>query len=156
HDIFQHANEFPAAETVDFPLSDEALQFHKSGRPFLHNQLPFWMATAIGKLIILLIPILGVLYPMMRFLPNLFDWMMRSKISRLYGELRFLEEEIEAAHGVGDKENNMREIAARLDRLEGQATRLKMPLSYASMLYILQNHIDLVRQRLHKEPTQKP
>jgi len=149
HDIFQHANEFPAPEASDFPLSDEALQFHKSGRPFLHNQLPFWMATAIGKLIILLIPILGVLYPMMRFLPNLFDWMMRSKISRLYGELRFLEEEIEATRGAG----NVQDIAARLDRLEMQASRLRMPLAYASMMYILQNHIDLVRQRLQKAPT---
>jgi len=107
------------------------------------------MATAIGKLIILLIPILGVLYPMMRFLPNLFDWMMRSKISRLYGELRFLEEEIEATRGAG----NVQDIAARLDRLEMQASRLRMPLAYASMMYILQNHIDLVRQRLQKAPT---
>ena len=33
-DIFQHANQFPAAESIDLPLSREALQFYKSGRPF--------------------------------------------------------------------------------------------------------------------------
>ncbi|HKN10908.1 MAG TPA: TAXI family TRAP transporter solute-binding subunit [Pseudomonadota bacterium] len=72
--IFHHANAFPAAEAIDIPLSDEALRFYKSGLPFLHDYFPFWMAALIGKLIILLIPILGVLYPMTRLLPRLYDW----------------------------------------------------------------------------------
>ena len=42
--IFQQAGQFPAAEAIDIPLSDEALQFYKSGRPFLNNFMPFWMA----------------------------------------------------------------------------------------------------------------
>src|SRR6516162_9547709 len=72
--IFNRANAFPAAEAIDIPLSDEALRFYKSGLPFLHDYFPFWMAALIGKLIILLIPILGVLYPMVRFLPRLYFW----------------------------------------------------------------------------------
>jgi hypothetical protein len=51
------------------------------------------MAALIGKLIILLIPILGVLYPMTRLLPRLYDWAMRSKLLRMYGELRLLEDD---------------------------------------------------------------
>src|SRR5262249_15908788 len=51
---------------------------------FLHDYFPFWMAALLGKLIILLIPILGLLYPMMRFLPGLYDWAMRSKVLRMY------------------------------------------------------------------------
>jgi hypothetical protein len=43
-------------------------------------------------------------------------------------------------------------MVARLDRLEGQANRLRVPVAYASMLYMLRNHIDLVRERLRKEP----
>ncbi len=139
--IFQRANEFPAAEAYGLPLSDEALRFYKSGPPFLHNYLPFWVAELIGKLIILLIPILGVLYPMMRFLPVLYDWTMRRKISRLYGELRFLEEELETLSG----KNAAGKIAIQLEQLEQQANRLKVPVAYASMLYMLRLHIDLVR-----------
>jgi hypothetical protein len=78
--MFQHANEFPAAEAIGIPLSNEALRFYKSGQPLLHDYLLFWMAVLTGKLIVLLIPILGVLYPMMRSLPRLYDWMMRSKV----------------------------------------------------------------------------
>ena len=142
--IFQRANEFPAAEAFGLPLSDEALRFYKSGPPFLHNYLPFWAAELIGKLIILLIPILGVLYPMMRLLPLLYDWTMRRKISRLYGELRFLEEELEAVRG----KNVASKIAVQLEKLEHEASRLRVPVAYASMLYILRHHIDLVRTSL--------
>ena len=145
--IFNRANEFPAAEAVDIPLSNEALRFYKSGPPFLHDYFPFWMAALIGKLIILLIPILGVLYPMMRLLPRLYDWMMRSKILRMYGELRLLEGEMA---NVGSGGHNTGEMIARLNRLEEQANNARVPVAYASMLYGLRDHIDLVRGALKK------
>src|SRR5215470_1607811 len=145
--IFHHDNEFPAAEAIDIPLSGEAQRFYKSGLPFLHEYFPFWMAALLGKLIILLIPILGVLYPMMRSLPRLYHWMMRSKILRMYGELRLLENETSKARGSGC---DTRDMIARLDHLEEQANHARMPVSYASMLYGLRDHIDLVRERLKK------
>ena len=146
--IFQHANQFPAAEAIEIPLSSEAQQFYKTGRPFLHNYLPFWMATLVGKLIVLLIPILGLLYPMMRTLPPLYDWLMKSKILRLYGELRYLEDEMADARRTG---RDMSGMIEQLDRLEAQANLLRIPVAYASMLYMLRNHIDLVRERLKKQ-----
>ena len=145
--IFQHANQFPAAESIDLPLSREALQFYKSGRPFLHNYLPFWVAELFGTLIILLIPLFGVLYPMIRSLPPLYDWLMRSKITRIYGELRFLEDEIIDARRTG---RDISAMAVQLDHLEEQANHLKIPVAYASRLYELRNHIDVVRERLQK------
>lgn len=148
--IFQHANQFPAAESIDLPLSREALQFYKSGRPFLHNYLPFWVAELFGTLILLFIPILGVLYPLIRSLPRLYDWLMRSKITRIYGELRFLEDEITEAHRTV---RDVSAMVAQLDHLEEQANHLRIPLTYASMLYTLRDHIDAVRENLRKEPT---
>jgi hypothetical protein len=145
--IFNRANTFPAAEAVDMPLSSEAQRFYKSGLPFLNDYLPFWMAALAGKLIILLIPILGVLYPMTRLLPRLYDWLMRSRILRLYGELRLLEDEMANARDTG---RDMREMIARLDRLEAHANQLRIPVAYASMLYMLRNHIDIVREGLKK------
>jgi hypothetical protein len=41
-------------------------------------------------------------------------------------------------------------MIARLDSLEEQANHLRMPVAYASMLYMLRNHIDLVREGLKK------
>jgi TRAP-type uncharacterized transport system substrate-binding protein len=147
--IFQRASRFPAAEASGIPLSGEAMQFYKTGRPFLHNFLPFWMATLVGKLIVLLIPILGLLYPMMRFLPVLYDWLMRSKIMNIYGELRILEDQIVDARQAG---RDVRPMVAQLEQLEGRANALRIPVAYTSMLYILRNHIDLVRERLPRQP----
>jgi hypothetical protein len=146
--IFQRANEFPAAEAIDIPLSNEALRFYKSGPPFLQDYLPFWMAVLTGKLIILLVPIFGVLYPMTQFLPRLYDWMMRSKVLRMYGELRVLEDEVTDAGGTG---RDTRKMVARLDRLEQRAKHLRVPVAYASMLYTLRIDIDLVREDLEKQ-----
>jgi len=148
--IFQHANQFPAAEGIDIPLSREALQFYKSGRPFLHNYLPFWVAELFGTLILLLIPILGVLYPLIRSLPPGYSWLMRSKIARIYGELRFLEDKIMEARRTGGDTSAM---VAQFDHLEEQANHLRIPVTYASMLYELRDHIDVVRERLQKQPT---
>jgi TRAP transporter TAXI family solute receptor len=145
--IFQRANEFPAAEGIDIPLSSEAQRFYKSGPPFLHDYLPFWMAELTGALIILLIPILGVLYPMARFLPRSFDWMMRRKVLRMYGELRLLEDEMTNPLSSG---RDRRDMVAQLDRLEQQANHIKMPVAYASMLYTFRDHIDFVREGLKK------
>ena len=148
--IFNRANEFPAAEAINMPLSSEAARFYKSGLPFLHDYFPFWMAALLGKLIILLIPILGVLYPMIRFLPRLYDWLMRSKILRMYGELRLLEGEMANAHGG----RHTSEMIAQLDRLEEEANHTRVPVAYASMLYGLRDHIDLVREalKIHADP----
>ena len=146
--IFQHANQFPAGEVVDIPLSNVALQFYKSGPPLLQNYLPFWIAELTGKLIILLIPILGVLYPMTQLLPRLYDWAMRSKVLRMYRELRFLEDEITGALDTG---GDTSEMIVRLDHLDEQANHVKIPVAYASMLYLLRDHIDFVRGKIPRQ-----
>jgi hypothetical protein len=72
---------------------------------------------------------------------------MRSRILRLYGELRLLENEMAGARDAG---HDTREMIARLDRLEAHANHLRVPVAYASMLYMLRNHIDIVREGLKK------
>jgi len=142
--IFRRAGEFPAAEAMEVPLSDEAAQFYKAGRPFLQNYLPFWMAALVGKLLVLLIPIIGVIYPLLRFVPTIYGWSMRRKTSRFHEELRFLEEELEAGPAALDAASAL----TRLDRIEQQANHLRLPTAYASMQYILRHHIALVRERV--------
>ena len=143
--IFNRANEFPAAEAVELPLSSEAMRFYKSGLPFLREYFTFWMAELIGRLAILLIPIVGVLLPMAHFLPRIYNWAMRLRILRMYGELRLLEDATSRTPG-----SDRHEMLAGLDRLEEQVNHLKVPVAYANLLYELRTHIDLVREVLRK------
>jgi TRAP transporter TAXI family solute receptor len=141
--IFQRAGRFPAAEGTDVPLSDEAVQFYKSGLPLLQSNFPFWLASLIGRLLVLLLPIVAVLYPIMRFLPALYGWVMRARIAQLYGELRFLEDEMGAGAGAAGMD-----LVERLDGLEKKASHLKVSIAYESMMDLLRNRIAVVRDRL--------
>jgi len=52
-----------------------------------------WIGTAAGVSGAIMIAInLGVLYPMIRFLPSFYGWLMRSKVLRLCGELALLDQ----------------------------------------------------------------
>lgn len=150
--IFQKAGQFPAAEAIDIPLSDEAQRFYKSGRPFLQEYLPFWMATLVERVLVVFIPLAVVLYPMIKFLPQMYDWLMQSRILRLYDEMRSIEKEIESEGQV----HNLDAISAKLDQLSQRANQLRLPTTYASTLYTLRSHLNLVRARLATSLDRKP
>jgi TRAP-type uncharacterized transport system substrate-binding protein len=146
--IFQKAGQFPAAEPIDLPLSAEAQRFYKSGRPFLQGYLPFWIATLVEKLLVVLIPLAALLYPAFRFLPQTYDWMMQLKIRRLYDQIRSIESDMEAQ----GPEFDAMALNTKLDQIDDRANHLDLPTVYASNLYTLRSHIDLVRTRLAKMP----
>ena len=142
--IFHKAGQFPAAESIDLPLSDEARQFYKSGRPFLQRHLPFWLAVLVGRMLVVLIPVVGVIYPLVRFMPALYGMAMQRRIFRLYRELRFLDHDLESRV----EGHNIDELNVRLDVLEEKANQLRVPVFYASLLYTLRMHITLVREKI--------
>jgi hypothetical protein len=144
--IFNKAGQFPAAEATDLPLSNSARQYYKSGRPFLQRYLPFWLGVLVGQLLVLAIPVVGVLYPMLRLAPALYGWGMRRRIFRLYGQLKFLELELDQRH----PEQDVTDLAGKLDRLEARANHLRMPAAFAHLLYTLRMHMNLVRARIEK------
>lgn len=144
--IFQKPGQFPAAEEEDLPLSREARRYYRSGDPFLQRYLPFWLAVFAGRTLVLLIPLLGVAFPLLRLLPALYGWGMRRRIFRLYGELKLIELEFEA-HGRSATES----MLTRLEQLDERANLLRVSDTFATLLYTLRVHINLVRNRLSAE-----
>jgi len=67
---------------------------------------------------------------------------VRSRIYRLYGELKLLEREIGSRNGALPIEQWL----AHLDRIEQAAARMGTPASHASEAYTLREHIALVRR----------
>ncbi|HKQ24877.1 MAG TPA: TAXI family TRAP transporter solute-binding subunit [Burkholderiales bacterium] len=144
--IFQKAGQFPAAEPIDLPLSEQAQRFYQTGPPFLQRYLPFWLAVFVARLLLLLIPILGVAYPTVRLLQAIYGWGMRRRIFNLYGELKFLEADLEARAPGAPAED----LQASLEKLEFRANHMRVPVGFAHMLYTLRTHIGLVRARLEQ------
>ncbi|HLB15245.1 MAG TPA: TAXI family TRAP transporter solute-binding subunit [Burkholderiales bacterium] len=142
--LFHRAGEFPNPRQVDFPLSTEAERFYRSGTRFLQRYLPFWAATLVDRLVVLLIPVVALMIPLMRIAPALYGWRARSRIYKWYGQLKFLEEAWRRDPGARPRE----EWLAELDRLEARVNRIRTPLAFANQLYILREHIGLVRRAI--------
>lgn len=143
--LFHATGQFPAPETLDLPLGTHARQFYKTGPPFLQRHLPFWLAVLVQQLLILLIPVVGVLYPLVRFSPALYSWLQNHRIYKLYSELMQLEDEI-----ASSPSHHANDYLARLGQLEQRASHLSLPISFQPLVYGLRLHIDVVRQRFQK------
>ena len=144
--ILQRPAQFPAAEPVDVPLSDEARQFYKSGGNFLQRHLPFWLWVFASRLLVVLVPLLGAVYPLVQLVPSAIAFEMERRIDRLYEELRGIEDRIGAP---GAKAG---ELERELDRFDDKVRTVRVPASYARTLYTLKHHASLVRQRLARVP----
>ncbi len=142
--LFQHAGQFPAGEPMDVPLSSDAQHFYKSGLPFLYRSFPFWFAVLVERLLILLIPLAGLLYPIFRVLPAVYFGAMQRRILRLYSELKRVERDLDEQ----PTQENSANLVARVDKLEERANRLRVPLTLSQNLYQLKAHIHLVRGRM--------
>lgn len=150
--LFQRPGEFPNARQVDFPLSKEADRFYKSGTRLFQRYMPFWLATLIERTIVLLIPLVAIVLPVMRFAPALYGWRARSRVYKWYGQLKFLEREL-------DEDPDARTRAdwlAELERIEDHVHRVATPLAFANLLYTLREHIALVEAKVLKKTREDP
>jgi NMT1-like family len=147
---FARSDEFPKAEGGEAPLADEAARFYRSGPPLLQRHLPFWLANLIDRMWLALVSIIAVLIPLSRVVPPLYEFRIRSRVFRWYGQLR----EIEAA--LGEPDADVTPLRTRLDDLDARVGRISVPLSYADELYALRSHIELVRARLGERRGEKP
>jgi hypothetical protein len=137
---FQQKGEFPNARNTERPLAAEAERFYRNGVPFLQRYLPFWLANLFERMWPVLVTIIAVLLPLSRMLPPLYEFRVRSRVFRWYGQLRAVETQL------GQRDPG--ELARELDALEQRVSRIAVPLSYVDELYALRSHIHLVRDRL--------
>jgi len=144
--MFRKAGQFPAPESIDLPLSPHALEFYKTGPPFLERHLPIWLALLIEQPVIWLIPLLVILFPLFRLVPSTYDWLERRRIYKLYAELKRLENEMQISNSSGVHQDCMK----RLKQLEGRANRLSVPTAFRPLVYGLRLHIDMVRKDAEK------
>jgi len=126
------------------PLSPDARHFYKSGAPFLHRYLPFWLAVLVERLLILLIPVFGLLVPALRLVPDLYYRAMERRVLALYKELKVLEADFDRlAPGA-----SATVLMSRIEQLETRANRLRVPSKFTQSLYHLREHINFVRERV--------
>jgi hypothetical protein len=142
--ILHRRGEFPAPLEHEFRISDDAQRYYKSGKSFLYRNLPFWLATLVNRMLVVIVPILVVLVPGLRLLPPIYRWRIRSRIIKWYGALLELERGQLSENAHEDKVA----LIKKLDEIEQAVNRMKVPKSFGDQFYVLRQHINLVRERL--------
>ena len=139
---FSRAHEFPNAANSEFPLSREAERTMRNGVPLLQRYLPFSYANLVERMWLALGIIIAVLLPLSRIVPPLYEFRIRSRVFRWYGQLREIEDR------AGNSVEPVQDLVDELNKLEARVGKITVPLSYADELYALRDHIEMVRKRL--------
>jgi TRAP-type uncharacterized transport system substrate-binding protein len=143
--LLQRMHDFPNPLTYSFPLDAEAARYYKSGdRSLAYRYLPFRFASLVSRIAAVLVPIIIILIPGLRFLPSLYRWRVDSRIHRRYAELMALERE---SLDTLTPERHA-ELLDRLLEIERSVIMRKTPGSHADQLYQLREHIAFVRNNL--------
>lgn len=141
--VLHSAGAFPAPEMVGIPLSDEAHSMYRSGPTFLRRHLPFWLAELMHRMLLLVVPLIGVVYPIVRFAPEAWRWHQERRVRNMYRELRALERALRVATDPARRA----ELHAQLEDLDTRAARIRVSDAFAAHTYELKQNIRFVMER---------
>lgn len=137
---------FPTVEGTGLPINTAARQLIVNGPSIWHDWLPYWMASQVHRLILLMLPILFLLVPALRALPQLYAYLMRWRVWQYYPEIRQIEDQLS---NVTDGPA-LTDMDLKLVNLDNRLSRLRLPVAYRQTAYEFRVHIGLVRHRIEE------
>ena len=135
-DLLSEPGQFPSPLYLDVPVSHDAQRYYKYGPPFLQRFLPFWVATSVERIKVLVVPLFKIVPPTLR-------WRIRRKITRWYRQLYAIDARIEGGDAAA-----LQGLLAEIGQVESDVLRIMVPLEFADQLYNLRGHIAFVRERI--------
>lgn len=145
--LLEDRGAFPTPQAVGFPLNKEANRFYQKGPPFLMRVLPFWLATWLVRMFVMVIPLVTILYPLIKIAPPAYTWRVRRKVHKLYKQLHQLEMDLADTR----EKERLEKLLEQLNGLEHKAASVQVPASYLDAQYNLRRHIDLIRDKLTRQ-----
>ncbi len=148
--LFQKPGQFPQPYDPEFEMSAEAVRFYEKGDTFLKTYLPFWVASWLERLIIMLLPLATLLIPLFKFAPLAYRFGVRRRILRWYRYLKELELDI----SQDTAQANLADHKKRLQQIAEGVNKMRVPTAFTDQIYELKSAIDLVQKRLQNPPRQ--
>lgn len=143
--FFKDDNEFPNLENLDTQINSEAELYLTQGDSWLEGIFPYWIASNIDRLKVLLIPLLWLLIPLSKSIVPLYVFTIRSKIFRWYDKLNAIDDEVDKAKSKDELEDIKKRLAILHEQI---SKRTKVPLSYMGEYYNLFLHIELIEKKI--------
>lgn len=143
--LLQKPGDFPALLEHEFTITDDVRSYYKNGKNILARRVnSIWLASVINGVLVAFVPVALLLIPVMRFLPIMYRLRIHLRIYRCYRPLLQLERDAMGSHSP----ERVRELLTRLDAIEREVDRLKVPASFGEQFYALRQHLNFVRERL--------
>ena len=143
--FFQKSNEFINMDSVDTTMNSHAELYIINGESWLEKIFPYWIASNIDRLKLLLIPIIWLIIPLFKSLIPLYILTTRARIFRWYEKLDKLNKELK--NNTYDKNKLIKELAKLKNEVENKT---QVPLSYKGEYYNLIVHIELLENKIKK------
>ena len=144
--LFQNRGDFPVSLENEFKISADAKRFYKSGKSFFYRYLPFWLASLANRILVVFVPLIIILIPGMKSIPAILRWRMQLRINRWYRLLLIVEQESMKS----GKSENVNALVRRINEIEADVNRMKVPASYGEQFYGLRTHINFVRSKIQE------
>jgi hypothetical protein len=142
--LFAQENQFPNLLNTNLEINREAKQYFTNGDTWLEKIFPYWIASNIDRLKLLLIPLLTLMFPLFKGIFPLYQWSMRSKIYRWYKILNRTDKKIATANN-----EELERFNKELDDLNIEIQKeTKVPLSFMGEYYNLMVHLELIQNKI--------
>jgi uncharacterized protein len=136
--LFEAPNAFPSDTLVELPLHEVARRYLRKGPPFLERYLPFWMAVTVERWTLLLLPVIGLVLPLSRLLPMIYNAQMRRRVTRWYRVVHEIDHKL--AHCTPEEAAG---ASGRLRAVQEEISTMTPPSAgFMGELYDLKQHIE--------------
>jgi TRAP transporter TAXI family solute receptor len=132
------------SEDPEFAVPDDARRVYKNGATFFQRVLPYWVATLVDRAFILILPLIGIILPLARLVPVIYNWRMKRRILNWYRELKNLEHSLPKAAALDVIESREHELA----HIEDGVQKISVPIHLSADFYELRNHVEFVKRRI--------
>ena len=143
--LFETQNQFPNIDNLTIEINEDAQRYFTYGDTWLEKIFPYWIASNIDRLKILLIPLITLMIPLSKGFFPLYRWSIRSKIYKWYEEIHKIDLEAEDA-----KNEELKKYLEKIIALKKEIkAETKVPLSYMGEYYDLIMHLELIISKIN-------
>jgi hypothetical protein len=128
-----------------FKPNSTAEDFYANGRPFLSQHLSPGLSAFLIKILLVLVPALTILWPITHFVPSIYHFYVKHKITHWYRDLEFIERNF-----LKSDDDARAMMKSKLEEIQLGLQELKFPvmhLHYVQEIFIAKEHVELIRKR---------
>ena len=149
--LFEVENQFPNINNLSIKINEDANRYFIYGDTWLEKLFPYWIASNIDRLKILLIPLITLMIPLSKGFFPLYRWSIRSKIYKWYEQIQKIDLLLEDIKNDALKDCQKKAVDLRSEI----KSETKVPLSYMGEYYDLIMHLELLITKIDSKLTAK-